>query len=512
MTSLPALLTVERLSKSFPGQQALTDVSLRVRSGEVVALVGQNGSGKSTLVKILTGVHNADPGGSIQVHNVDGSIAQGADARARIHVIHQDLGLIPALSTVENLGLSGPRGARALLPNRTRSQAQSADRMLRRFGLCLDVRARVDSLSAGERTIVALVRALNGWTRHDNILLLDEPTASLHGSEVDRLFRAVRDVAASGAGVVFISHRLDEVLGVADRVVALRGGRVVADVPCSELDRRRLIQLIAGRDVSESRGPRREQESADAALSLRGLAGGTLHELDLDVRRGEIVGIAGILGSGREHVCGLAFGLHRLRAGEVSVLGRRLIPRPRTSIAAGVGYVPADRRTAGAVMVMTALENLALTAAGRTRDAWRPIRRRTDRHDAQRWFAKVELDPPDPDRRLDLFSGGNQQKVVLAKWLRNDPAVLLLDEPTQGVDVGAKAAIYDLLEDAAQKGAAVLVSSSDTAELAALCDRVVVLRDGLAVAELHGDRLNDASLTGLSLNEESEAHTSKVTS
>jgi ribose transport system ATP-binding protein len=312
--------------------------------------------------------------------------------------------------------------------------------------------------------------------------------------------------------VVFISHRLDEVLGVADRVVALRGGRVVADVPCSELDRRRLIQLIAGRDVSESRGPRHDQDAADVALSLRGLAGGTLHELDLDVRRGEIVGIAGILGSGREHVCGLAFGLHRLRAGEVSVRGRRLVPRPKTAIAAGVGYVPADRRTAGAVMVMTALENLALTAAGRTRDAWRPIRRRTDRCDAQRWFAKVELDPPDPDRRLDLFSGGNQQKVVLAKWLRNDPAVLLLDEPTQGVDVGAKAAIYDLLEDAAQKGAAVLVSSSDTAELAALCDRVVVLRDGLAVAELRGDRLTDASLTGLSLSEESEAHTSKVMS
>jgi ribose transport system ATP-binding protein len=469
------------MSKAFPGVQALDDVDLHVDAGEVVAIVGQNGSGKSTLVKILAGVYAADAG--------------TVELDRELHVIHQDLGLIGILNTIENLDLGRAHGRRALSPTSPRAEERHARELLARFGARFDVRLPVAQLTATERALVAIARALDGWSAPDNVLVLDEPTAALHGDEVGRLFAAVRSVAAAGAGVVFISHRLDEVMELADRVIAFRDGRIVADVRAGAFDQEALIQMIAGREISQARVTRAASAGADVVLSARDLAGGTVDGVDLDMRAGEIVGVSGILGSGREHVAGLLFGTLGRTAGAVRVRGRALRGgAPGQAVRQGVAYVPADRRAEGAVMDLTVRENLTLPRLRDLRRALWRVDGRREREQARQWVRRVDLRPPLLERPLKLYSGGNQQKVVLAKWLRNEPNVLLLDEPTQGVDVGAKAAIYDLIAASADSGAGVLVSSSDTKELIMLCDRVVVLRDGRVAAELSGPHLTEAQL------------------
>jgi ribose transport system ATP-binding protein len=489
------LLRIGSVSKTFPGLRALDDVALEVASGEIVALVGQNGSGKSTLVKILTGMHQADPGARIELRNAAGDLAPLVDGEAGVRAIHQDLGLIGTLSTVENLDLGRALRGRMLAPVRARAERARARALLASFGVAVDVDVPVAELSPAERAIVAIARALDGWDRPDRVLVLDEPTTALHGEEVQRLFAAVREVAARGAGIVFISHRLDEVLALADRVVALRDGRLVADVSADAVDHDALVQMIAGRRLAAHVRPA-TVPAGDPVLRVRDLRGDTVAGLDLEVRGGEIVGLSGLLGSGREFVCGLAFGAAARTAGEVSVDGTPLHARrgPSAAIAAGVAYVPGDRRAQGAVMTWSARENLTLPSLASLSRRVGGVDRRAERAEAARWAQRLELMPPDPERRLELFSGGNQQKVVLGKWLRTAPRVLLLDEPTQGVDVGAKAAIYALIDEAAASGAAVLVASSDEAELALICGRVVVLRDGRAAAELHRDELDESRL------------------
>ncbi|MGI5132440.1 sugar ABC transporter ATP-binding protein [Pseudonocardia sp. CA-107938] len=469
------------LSKTFAGVRALDDVDLEVNPGEIVALVGQNGSGKSTLVKVLAGLHQPDAGSRIELGD------------STIHFLHQDLGLIPRLSTIENLGLDRRRGLSLLRPARRQHERRRARELIGQMGASIDVDAPVSSLTASERAIVAIARALDGWTSPRQVLVLDEPTAALHGEEVGRLFDAVRRVAARGAGVVFISHHLDEVLQLADRVVALRGGRAVADSPVTAVDHAALVRMIVGRDLEDAASVHREV--AGEALRVTGLYGEVVDGLDLHVRAGEIVGITGVIGSGREEVAGLVFGSSPAYAGEVRVDGTvATMGDPRASIAAGMAFVPADRMGKGAVMSLSARENLTLVDLSAVSGRIVGVRQQAELAEAERWAAEVDLRPPDTNRPLGLFSGGNQQKVVLAKWLRTHPRVLLLDEPSQGVDVGAKAAIYELMAKAATEGAAILVSSSDSKELAELCDRVLVIRDGRLAAELTGTDLTEERL------------------
>jgi ABC-type sugar transport system ATPase subunit len=487
------LLDARHVSKTFPGLRALDDVSLTVAPGEIVAVVGQNGSGKSTLVKVLAGIHAPDPGAEILVRGPTGAMLQGSEAREELHFIHQDLGLVPLLSTIENLDLGRRLGRRDLRPAPIRDETRRATELIERFGASFDVRLPVAELTAAERTIVAIARALERWTRPDHVLVLDEPTAALHGDEVNKLFEAVRRVAQREAGVIFISHRLDEVIQLADRVVALRDGRVVANARRGEFDHDELVRMIAGHDVEAAAGA--AGASGEVVFTARAVAGSRMNGIDLDLRAGEVVGVTGLLGSGREQLAGTLFGALPRTRGEVRVEGVSLPPSdPRTAIRRGVAYVPADRRRAGAVMSMSARENLTLPRLKPLRRRFARLDRRDERREAHDWFRAVDLRPHQPERPLEQFSGGNQQKVVLAKWLRNEPRVLLLDDPTQGVDVGSKAAIYDLVARAASGGAAVLFSSSETKELAALCDRVLVLRDGRVASEVERASLTEARL------------------
>jgi ribose transport system ATP-binding protein len=477
------LLRVEQLTKSFGPTRALDGVDVTVHSGEVLAVVGHNGSGKSTLVKLMAGYHSPDSG-SVQ-------LGSGPGPQTELRFIHQDLGLVGTLTTVENLTLGAPSGRSPFRRVRKRAERDEARQLIAQFGVDVDVDVLVEELSPAERTIVAIARALRGWTGDgEMVLVLDEPTASLHGAEVDRLMAVMRRVADRGAGVLFISHRLDEVLGVADTVLALRNGRVVGDLPTSETDYAGLVRLVAGEDVEELSS--REVSTGAPVLTVTDLHSGSLEGVDLTVHAGEIVGVAGILGSGRDELCAAVFGGLRRRGGSVQVLDQHIAPGDLSqSIRHGAAYVPGDRHRYGAVMSMTAAENLTAVRVPGSERRWARVVRRNERRDADHWFATCGVVPARPDMVLAQFSGGNQQKVVLAKWLRTEPRLLLLDEPTQGVDIGAKALIHQLVATAAQEGAAVLVSSSEAKELAQLCDRVVVLADGRVVDELSGERLNE---------------------
>ncbi len=511
-TASPApLLFIDYLSKTYPGQVALDGAHLQVRPGEVHALVGQNGSGKSTLIKLLGGYVKADHGARVALGAQPVDLWHlDAEQRQRIRIVHQDLGLVPTLSAVENLGLGRGyltgAGGRILW----RAEAARAQELLVRFGVAPDVRQPVATLTAAERAAIAIVRALQDWDDdRPGLLVLDEPTASLNRSEVDALFREVRHVVARGHGVIFVSHILEEVLELADRVTVLRDGRVVAaGVPVESLDAGRLIELIVGRRVSElyATPPAHTGRPVLEADTVFGL---TLRGVSLKVREGEVLGIAGLVGSGRDEIAGCLFGVTPRFVGKVLVDKTKVFATPRDSITAGMALVPADRKVLGLVATDKVVEHVPLPRYGPLERGWR-LDHRAARRDVAEWIEHLEMQPPLLDRRLEKYSGGNQQKAVLARWLRTRPKVLLLDEPTQGVDVGAKASIYRHIAGAAADGMAILLTSSDNEELVHMCDRVLVLRGGTVAAELAGSSLTEERLVAETLGATSHRRTSRI--
>ncbi len=509
------LISVRNVSKTFAGTRALSGVSFDVGAGEIVAVIGRNGSGKSTLVKVIAGVYRPDPGSQVQLGD-EGAPGGGGGAPGGgpvgLHVLHQELGLVSRLSAVENLGLCEGRGGAGYLPLRRRRERSQAEEMIGFFGASFDVTVPVGRLSAAERTIVALARALGRWTSPRNVLVLDEPTAALAPEEVGKLFGAVRRAAAGGAGVIFISHRLREVIELADRSGVLRDGRVVEIVRNAESSLEHLVELILGGvTTSAATGP--DHREGPSLLRVENLRGGRVREASFEVQAGEVLGVAGLLGSGREELNGLVFGAKRRTGGTVSVAGTPAGPgHPRLSARRGIGFVSADRARDGVFMTLSARENLTLPHLRPLVRAFGRIDRAAEGRDAREWFASVELRPPEPERRLQFFSGGNQQKVLIARWLRARASVLLLDEPTQGVDLGGRAAIYELLASAARAGTAVVVSSSDAGELAELCDRVLVMHDGAVRVVLEGEALNEGAIERHTLDPDRAAGARQATS
>lgn len=485
--NVPAL-NVTGVSKTFASTCVLNNVSLQVLPGQVHAVVGQNGSGKSTLVKVLSGYHSADPGANVQIAGVDVAPHDPhASAAAGLRFVHQDLALVDSLNTVENLALGVGFSTRSGRPIDWKAAHTDARRRLNDLGYRFDTRRPVKELLAAERTGIAIARALADLSG-TRMLILDEPTATLPPGEVETLFSVIERVTAMGIGVLYISHRLDEIFRVADVVTVLRDGDVVATLPVDALTQDELIDLMVG-DIGAITKARSTRRSGEVALTVEALCGTTLVDINWSVRRGEVLGVAGLTGSGREELMPMIFGA-KPRSGKVTVGDQVIAPLSIPgAIQAGVGMVPADRLSLGGIRSLTVRDNCTLTDLRRhsSRSGW--LRRDAERAEVMEWIEAMDVRPPRPEAILGSFSGGNQQKIALAKWLRLSPSVLLLDEPTQGVDVGAKKLIHEMALKAADDGAAVVIASTDELELCDTADRVIVLSRGRIAGELVGSEI-----------------------
>jgi ribose transport system ATP-binding protein len=504
----PASLSATGLSKSFSGTLALSGVDLTIQPGTIHALLGENGSGKSTLIKILTGYHTPDAGEAYVAGSHLSFGSAESSYRLGCRVVHQDLGLVDSSSILDNLSFTAGFPTRAGTLRRRESRA-IADKALARIGLQLDVKQPVGSLSQALKTGVALARALREDPKSPtHLLILDEPTATLPHDEVDQLLGIVRDIAHSGVGVLYVSHRLAEVRRLADEVTILRDGRRVATGAIAGLSEKELVDLLTDGKLGDEIAPpaRTSGTSLSKALSVKNLAVGPLADFSAEVSAGEVVGIAGLTGSGREVLLPSIFGAVFRDDGEVAVEGHPIrTGRPDLSIAAGVAYLPPDRKIHGGIMNLSARDNISISDLGPFRRVLR-LNRKAETDEARHWFKTLSIRPASGiNQSLERFSGGNQQKVLFAKWLRRHPKVLLLDEPTQGVDIAAKAELHRQIAKTAADGTAVLVSSADIEELTAVSHRILIIRAGRVVASLSGTDASISNVTRQTLGGELEA-------
>lgn len=485
------LLSIRNLTKVFPGQVALDAVDLDIEAGSTHALVGQNGSGKSTLIKILAGYHQPSPGYTATIAGDHGpealTLGDGrAAAMAGVRFVHQDLGIIEMQNTVENLALGGTyrtRGGRiAWKWEAQRAQSELADLGFDDF----DVMAPVASLAPSQRTAVALARALRGWEQGARLLVLDEPSASLPGADVERLFHAIRRLQSRGVSILYVSHHLDELFEIADTVTVLRDGRKVMTDKIDTLDHDALIELMVGHVVEKGRAVP-GSVAASTLFEVEHLSGGRLASLDLTLRAGEVVGLAGITGSGRESVIPLLIGQLPHVEGRIRLEGRAIAcGDPRTALREGLAFVTSDRQRTGNLATLSVAANTTLTDLRRHRRGGR-LRHASEHAEAATWVQRLKTRTAGTSAPIATLSGGNQQKVLFARGLRLQPKVLLLDEPTKGIDVGAKEEIHSLIDSVAASGGAVVVASSDTEELVRVAHRVLIFREGRPRAELIGD-------------------------
>jgi rhamnose transport system ATP-binding protein len=490
------LLTAESVTKSFAGVQALKGVSFELLSGEVHALIGENGAGKSTLIKIMTGAETADSGslmisGEIVAHN-NPNVARSLGVAA----IYQQPSLFPHLSVAENIALALEAGSawRRIDWQARRDRART---LLERAGSSMDPERLAGTLSMPEQQIVEIAKAIGADAK---ILIMDEPTASLTDREVDSLFRVIAELKAQGVGIIYISHRLEEISAIADRITVLRDGETIATRNARETDHGELIQLMVGRSVTTV-FPKRRVEQGEIALELRSLSSRAAGVSDVSfvVRKGEILGVAGLVGSGRTQLAETIFGLTPAESGEILVGGRRVpISSPADAIRNGIGYVPEDRRRHGVVLKMpiaanTCLANLkAISRSGL-------IDRGAEDRLAGKFIDQLRIKTPSSRANAGTLSGGNQQKVALSRWLATGPKILILDEPTQGVDVGSKSEIHSLMVDLAERGMAIAMISSELPEILGMSDRIVVMHEGSVSGILSREEATQKKILALAL-------------
>jgi ribose transport system ATP-binding protein len=479
MPSDHILLSVEHISKSFPGVRALDDVTLEVRAGEVHALVGENGAGKSTLMKILTGALPKDAG----VIRLDGqavSIQNPADALALgISMIHQELTLVPYLDVGQNIYL----GREPLLPLgriHWKTLYEQARQQLERLQIDLDPHRIVANLSIAQQQMVEIAKALSGQAR---LIIMDEPTSSLTERETDRLFALIRSLRQQGVTIIYISHRIEEIFAIADRVTVLRDGKCVGTYEVSQVTPGDLVRKMVGRDIQEL-FQKEPAEKQNLVLEVKHLTGaGCLKDISLGLRRGEILGLAGLVGSGRTRLSRALFGAEQIEQGEIWIEGRQVtMDSPETAIRHGIGLVPEDRKSQALFLNMAVEANIVISALPRLAHAGIIDYARAHAL-ALEYVKKLDIRTPSLSQLTKNLSGGNQQKAVIARWLTLNPRILILDEPTRGIDVGAKAEIHALMSQLAKQGMGILMISSELPEVLGVSDRILVMREGRMVGE-----------------------------
>ncbi|MGW1230417.1 sugar ABC transporter ATP-binding protein [Streptomyces sp. NPDC001478] len=492
------VLEARGVSKRFPGVVALDGVTFTLRAGETHALVGENGAGKSTLIKVLTGVYRPDDG-ELRLAGDPVAFARPFEAQqAGISTIYQEVNLVPLMSVARNIFLGREPKNRFGLIDFARMHRETTG-LLDGFGVRVDPRRPLHTLGIGTQQMVALARAVSV---NAQVVIMDEPTSSLEPREVETLFRVIEDLRSRGIAVVYVSHRMDELYRICDRVTVLRDGKHIHTGDLADLDRMRLVSMMLGRDMAEVRrsgvtsfGAEGHDASRTPVLTATGLTRGhQLHDISLSLYGGEVLGLGGLLGSGRSETAKALAGALALDSGELSIGGRTL--RRLTSagaIRAGISLLPEDRKAEGIVPGLSVRENIVLAAMPRLSRAGIVSRARQDRI-VDIFMKRLRIKAASPEQKVGELSGGNQQKVLLARWLCLEPKVLLLDEPTRGIDVGAKAEVQSLIDELAGEGLAVLLISSDIEELIEGADRIVVLRGGAVAGELSGDEVAESHL------------------
>ncbi|WP_131115542.1 sugar ABC transporter ATP-binding protein [Lichenihabitans psoromatis] len=499
---MTSALQARHFSKTFGGHRALDDVSLTIEPGEVHGLLGQNGCGKSTLIKILAGYQNADPGAELMIGGrpVALPLPSGQAQSLGISTVHQNLALIPSLTVVENmlLGRLGRSNDMALSWRKARAECAA---IFQRYDLSIDPAATVGGLLAIERAMVAIVRAvedlgLRSREAGAGLLILDEPTPFLPKRDVEKLFALVRRIVAGGASVLFVSHDIDEVREITDRATVLRDGRVAGTIATNTSTREDLIELIIGRALRTARPHSDAARRGPAKAAITDLRGNGVADVGFEVQPGEILGLTGLLGSGFESVVYMLYGALPCESGSLRVAEESVAlaeATPARSLKMGTVLIPGDRNAKAAIGMLPIADNVTMPVLGHKLNPWCVRRAPMHQlaHDLGQQFGVV---PNRPERALSSLSGGNAQKVVLAKWLQTDPSLILLDEPTQGVDVGARELVFDAIRNATRKGAAVICASSDYEQLALLCDRVLVFADGHIGAQLEGEQISKQTI------------------
>lgn len=480
MKNLP-LLQMEKVSKHFPGVQALEDVDIEVYPGEIVGLLGENGAGKSTLIKILSGVYPKDKG-TIQFGGQTVDIRSPHEAQENgIVTIFQELALAPHLSVAENIFLNRePRRVPFLGMVDFRKMHQQTETIMNDLGVRIDSHRLVKDLTLASQQMVEIAKAVS---HNANLLLMDEPTSALSSKEVDALLELMRRLKQRGVSVVFVSHRLEEVLRVVDRIIVMRDGRRVGALPASEASEAKIIQLMVGREVGLF--PKLETQIGESVLEVRNLSGvNGVRNVSLNVRKGEIVGLAGLIGAGRTELVRLICGADRCTHGSILIDGKEVqISSPADAVAHGIGWVPEDRKQHGLVLNMDIKENTTLAILRRISNRFGSVRLKKEREIATHYRERLSIATSDVSKVVKYLSGGNQQKVVLAKWLSTQPKILIMDEPTRGIDVGAKAEFHALMSQLAQQGIGILMISSEMPEILGMSDRVIVMCQGRVTGE-----------------------------
>jgi ribose transport system ATP-binding protein len=480
-------LEMRDISKTFPGVKALDRVSLTIRRGEVHALAGENGAGKSTLMKILTGIYAPDPGGAILIEGNEVALADSNHARALgVNIIYQELAVVENLTVGENIFLAKEPRTRFGLIDRARMYRQASE-VLKTIDMNIDPATRVSELSVGQQQMIEIAKALSAQSK---AIIMDEPTASLSHHETTVLLGLVRRLRERGIAVVYISHRLEEIFELADRVTVLRDGRTVGSAPIAEVTRETLVRQMVDRELSELYGEPQSHASDTPVLEVRALALKPVRAMEARIRnisftlhRGEVLGIAGLVGSGRTEIMEMIFGM-RAATGEILVDGVPVnIRNPHDAIRAGIGFVTEDRKAQGLVLGMSVRENFSLTHLARY-SPFQFVQHARERESCREYVRMLGIKTPGVEQKVVNLSGGNQQKIVIAKWVARHPKVLIVDEPTRGIDVGAKAEVHALIARLAAQGIGVIVISSDLLEVLAVSDRILTVREGRISGEL----------------------------
>ena len=486
------MLEMRGITKRFPGVTALDRVDFELERGEVHVILGENGAGKSTLIKMLSGAYQPDEGEILlDGQRVDVSSATVAQS-VGISTIYQEFNLVPQLTVAENIFLGRQPRRLGLVVDRRRMNSD-ARKLLERIEVRVDPDVMVSALGVAQRQMIEIAKALSLDAR---ILIMDEPTASLSGQEVERLFEIVRGLKEDGAGIIYISHHLEEVAEIGDRVTVLRDGKFVDRVPAGT-DPSELVRMMVGRSIEEQ-FPRRKPEVGDVLLEVKNLSGeGVLYDISFQVRAGEVVGIAGIVGAGRTELARAIFGADPVDSGEVWVRGQRIEHMgPREAKRQGIGFITEDRQRQGIVPPLSVAENLNLASLGKSTSAGLVDRGR-QRRQAEKMIEDLGIRTPGPEQEVRYLSGGNQQKVVIGKWLLADSKVLIMDEPTRGIDVGARVEIYELMNELTQEGAGILMISSDLPEVLGMSDRILVMRGGRITGELSTEEATQERIMAL---------------